>query len=583
MFLTMLGYRSDIEGFTGANWALNVHLKANSIDLFDGLSINPDEGLTRDDTAQMLYNGIQSWMVEYRNLEGNYDGVVYPQPLNGTKANSTVLLEKFKVAKVEGVVVASDIMAIDGNGTTVAGKARLCDVYVAGTHRVDSNGDLIDDVYPVALDNSYLGQRVVLYVKGLNNLAPNAASTQVVGQPIVSLDNTVATTSKRLKDVAAVKSFLSDSGLTINDDGANTAVNGTVTYTEKETVIDNTIPTRAFAVTTDSNVNGTEFTFIDHNGDGVVDYIFKLLPRIAKVTVYNEADKTLTIAGEGAIDFDDIANEADVAKDDIVLYYQMNETFYLSKAETVTGKVESYNDNNKTVSIDGTSYGKSTVTAELSSTDLTIFNAGIDMVGNTYTFYLDNSGNVAAWVLDEGTLGNYALVLACEGSEDVATDVIRKGVVTLLMSDGSEGTFNVNLLASANLFGRTGNTSAKENWMSNELYDQTLVNTLVTYTVGEDGKVTIGNPSVVNTSTSVATATATDRVERATSSYTLGFTTVKVNDSTLFFVRNETVGTSIQYEDEDIYHCGRWRVQHARQPHGEGRPRGDGYPQLRHC
>ena len=92
MILTMLGYRSDIEGFTGPTWAISVQTKGNDIDLFADMLINPDEGLTRDDTAQMLYNGVQSWMVEYRNLEGSYDGIVYPQPLNGTKANSTMLL-----------------------------------------------------------------------------------------------------------------------------------------------------------------------------------------------------------------------------------------------------------------------------------------------------------------------------------------------------------------------------------------------------------------------------------------------------------------------------------------------------------
>ena len=70
MLLTALGYRSEIEGFTGANWAINVQLKANDIDLFADLVINPDEGLTRDETAQMIYNAVQAQEVEYRNLEG---------------------------------------------------------------------------------------------------------------------------------------------------------------------------------------------------------------------------------------------------------------------------------------------------------------------------------------------------------------------------------------------------------------------------------------------------------------------------------------------------------------------------------
>ena len=551
MILTMLGYRSDIEGFTGANWAINVQLKGNDIDLFDGLSINPDEGLTRDETAQMLYNAVQADMVEYRNLEGSYDGIVYPQPLNGVDNDSTVLWEKFKVQKVEGVVVANDIMAIDNRGTTVAGKARLRDIYVGGTHRVDTNGVLLEDVYPVSLDNSYLGQRVVLYVKGLKNLAPNAASTEVVGLPIISQDNTVASTTKRLKDTDAVRSFLSENSLSLPADGvASTVVNGTVTYTDNDTEYGAT-PSRDFAVTSASNVNGTRLTFIDHNGDGVVDYIFKTLPKMAKVTVYSETDKALTIAGEGSIEFSDIANEADVAKDDIVLYYIMNETYYLEKAETVSGKVESYNDNNKTVVIDGTSYGKSTVQVETSGTDLEEYGIEMPMVGNTYTFYLDNNGNVVAWILGEESVGNYALVLS---SDDSGSAVVTKGEVKLLLADGSVVTGNVNLLASANKFADTkdkGSTEAKESAMAAKLADNKMANTLVTYVIGEDKTITIGDPTTVskqfyNIAAGSTYAAPTQPVQRSTASYTFtpvakataSNVTVSVNDSTLFFIRN---------------------------------------------
>ena len=559
MILTALGYRSDLEGFTGANWAINVQAMANSIDLFDGLTINPDQGLTRDNTAQMLYNAVQSWMVEYRNLEGSYDGIVYPQPLNGTKENSTVLMEKFNVVKVEGVVLANDIMAIDNDGeTTVAGKARLSDIYVSGTHRVKDNGDLIDDVYPVALDNSYLGQRVVLYVKGLRDLAPNASTTEVIGTPILSQDNTVATTAARMKDSDAVRSFLSDNGLSLPAGGVTTDdVHGTVTYlhnNEDQVSADGSKFDRTFAVTEASNVNGTEFTFIDHDGDGVVDYIFKTLPKMAKVTVYDADDKTLTIAGEGAIDFDDIANPEDVAKDDIVLYYLMNETYYLTVAETVAGKVESYNDNNKTVTVDGNSYGKSTVSVETSGTDLEEYGIEMPMVGNTYTFYLDTHGNAVAWILGDESVGNYALVLA---SDDSGSAVVTKGEVKLLLGDGSVVTGNVNLLASANKFADTknlGTTEAKEDAMAAKLAGDKMANTLVTYVIGDNGTITIGDPTTASDRYHRITVgdgysfDAGQPVQRATARYTFTETaaaravgdkvTVSVNDSTLFFIRN---------------------------------------------
>ena len=71
MVLCALGYRSDIEGFTGAGWDLNTDRLANEVGLYDGLGhITPSNGLSRDDTAQLVYNGVQAQEVEYRNNYG---------------------------------------------------------------------------------------------------------------------------------------------------------------------------------------------------------------------------------------------------------------------------------------------------------------------------------------------------------------------------------------------------------------------------------------------------------------------------------------------------------------------------------
>ena len=550
MLLTALGYRSEIEGFTGANWAINVQLKANDIDLFADLVINPDEGLTRDETAQMIYNAVQAQEVEYRNLDGNYNDVIYPT------MKGTMLANRFGVIKVEGVVAANDVFAVPGSATTTAGRTRLIDTNTYIT--TGTNGQNVtrnyDGVYNVSVDNDMVGTRIVIYVKFQNALAPNAVNSTVVGTPISSEKNTIAETTKRLKDDSAVRSFLSDNGLTIPSDGvAADDTHGTLFFTENDTD-DTAAVTRAFAVTATSNVNGTELKFIDHDDDGVVDYIFKTLPRMAKITVYNEKDESLTIAGEGSIDFDDIANVADVAKDDIVLYHKVNETYYMEKAETVTGVVEAYN-NNKTVTVDGASYGKSTVSAELSSTDLTEFGAEMPMVGNTYTFYMDNNGNVVAWVLGEESIGNYAIILAADVKN---TANFESASVKLLMADGSVATYDVNLLASANKFGVGGATTAAKEAGMVALFDsvpgdandgQGLNNMIVTYVVGENGKVTIGDPAAVsNTYDSVTagaayTADAT-AVARNVARYTFDNTgagadiSVSVNDSTIFFIRN---------------------------------------------
>ena len=109
MFLCALGYRSDIEKLTGAGWDLNTDTLAMKAGLYEGLDhIVPSDGLTRDNTAQLVYNGVQAQEVEYKNNYGEYSGVIYAQE------NGTMLANRFGVVKVTGVVVANDVFALDG-------------------------------------------------------------------------------------------------------------------------------------------------------------------------------------------------------------------------------------------------------------------------------------------------------------------------------------------------------------------------------------------------------------------------------------------------------------------------------------
>ncbi|MDR0381828.1 MAG: S-layer homology domain-containing protein, partial [Oscillospiraceae bacterium] len=68
MLLVILGYRSDIEIYTGAGWTLRVLSDAQGAGLLDGLEDVTDLGapLTREQAAQMLYNAIFAGMVEYK-------------------------------------------------------------------------------------------------------------------------------------------------------------------------------------------------------------------------------------------------------------------------------------------------------------------------------------------------------------------------------------------------------------------------------------------------------------------------------------------------------------------------------------
>lgn len=71
MLLVALGYDAKIEGFTGADWQINVSKRADQADLFDGLDISGNAALTREQAAQMCLNTLKSPLVEYSNKGGN--------------------------------------------------------------------------------------------------------------------------------------------------------------------------------------------------------------------------------------------------------------------------------------------------------------------------------------------------------------------------------------------------------------------------------------------------------------------------------------------------------------------------------
>ena len=81
MLLVSLGYKSENEGFTGNSWATNVNVRAAQKGLYKGLeSMDTNAALTRDNAAQMVWNALQAYEVEYKtNLVADKDGKLATQ------------------------------------------------------------------------------------------------------------------------------------------------------------------------------------------------------------------------------------------------------------------------------------------------------------------------------------------------------------------------------------------------------------------------------------------------------------------------------------------------------------------------
>ena len=86
MLLVALGYKSDIESFTGSAWEVNVNVKATEKGLYDDLAgLDTSKALSRDNAAQMVWNALQA-------KEVKYDYTLVSE--NGQLVSKTTLLNK---------------------------------------------------------------------------------------------------------------------------------------------------------------------------------------------------------------------------------------------------------------------------------------------------------------------------------------------------------------------------------------------------------------------------------------------------------------------------------------------------------
>ena len=168
MLLGALGYDSDREGYTGANWTVNVIKQAVGIGLDDG---NDDfagsNAVTREEACLYAFNTLQATMVEYENSSTITVGDItitgqgdYSDVTNGTSSEGNI--------EDDGLMQFAeryfrDLTAEDGTGDF--GRPATNWVYDGddlGTYANDADESCVVDDASVALsdlltDNSYLG------------------------------------------------------------------------------------------------------------------------------------------------------------------------------------------------------------------------------------------------------------------------------------------------------------------------------------------------------------------------------------------------------------------------------------------
>ena len=452
MLLVAAGYDAQLEGLTGADWAIKTASLASTLGIFDNLSVATSDPLTRDNAALLIYNALDIEMIQ--KYENGY-AIAFGD-------HRTLLSTKYGVYKVEGVVTGNEWAQLedtDSEDSLATGKTKMDHVKVyksttsntvVGEYEEEKNPVIFNVSTPVDM----LGQTVTMYVRKTTVLA----NSEVLGVYVNGNNNVVKTTADTQD---TMKDFLKGTGLSVDGD--------TAYYVNYGVMKDEAAATKAMGFESGDRFNsvkgktngyGVELTAIDNDNDGEVEYVLYLQETLSQVIAKSDSKETTTLNtfnSNKAIDNEDIVTEADLAEGDLVLTVSYGGRYYVSEPQVITGQMESYAANKEkeqTITVGGTEYHPSYIQYKADTADntyefdvLKCDNGGVEF-DSDYDFILDSNGNVIAYRPSEQGLYDYALVLD-SGYEPGAFASDASGKIKVLLADGTEGVYTLNFSASA--------------------------------------------------------------------------------------------------------------------------------------
>ena len=311
MLLVSLGYNAKAENFTGNTWETNVNVRASQKHLYDGLEkMDTSAPVTRDQAAQMVWNAMQAYVVEYK------DGVVQDKVVGDTKDKITLLYDKYEAYVNVGTL------------TSISGK----DLTITMSKADEADSDLKDVKEFTKLNKDYsalIGQKVkVIFTKSSEVL--NVFATD---------DNTTYTVN--MKDIEEDGDKVKFDGKSYGfDDGSKISV---VTLNVKdEKVVTGEKKDAGYFDTVKNKTATAVVKFVDNDGDGKLN-IAIVTEYLAKEVTYVGSDR-ITAGATYKMADENIAK--DIAKDDYaqISYNMYDDCLDIVKAEVVSDTLNSSKD-----------------------------------------------------------------------------------------------------------------------------------------------------------------------------------------------------------------------------------------------
>ena len=437
MLLVALGYNADNEGFTGNAWATNVNVRASQKGLYEDLeNIDVNAALTRDNAAQMIWNALNAYEVEYKTTlitdsKGQLTSQITVQDKqvqgNDGFVKITLLEDKYESKTATGILTH-----IEWNDTDKEYK------YTIGEDVKNGNVTTPAPTFQSASDFSDLfGMNVkVVYTK-------DKKSNDIKVFGIVPKDSKIL--AKGIMDdieYSDTKEIKVD-GTKYKTDDAVSSLKAQAFNGAKVDLFNSK------AINTDLKPYYT-VNVIDNDNDGKVDVVVYLPVTVAKVTYAGSSSIT---AGKSYKYADE--NIADgIKKDDYVVIVDKantkDEKYSITKAEMITGKIEAIKGTD--VKVDGTWYK-------------TIDGAQKDKysLNDEFTLAVVN-GFVCHAEESDGVISNDKVILVtkADAAKDEGIDAGTQKVKALF-SDGTEKQITVAQVDSKDVQHKTTKNEAAEN------------------------------------------------------------------------------------------------------------------------
>lgn len=438
MVLTAMGYDAEAYHLQGAAWASQTLERArqtNPVKLTEELDdVVMTAPATRDTAAQMIWNGLQAYVVTNKPSQNTSNGEV----TWGWSEGTTKLLEQRYNAHIHTGTFNGDYNT--GNAG-LKGEIDVAGIDIPYDFPIDQIGEEVKVVWKNGARSTSTGLDNKDVIYGVFNTgATRVLRTQMSkvneykdGKALIKIDGT---TYDCLPTVDVITNFDTDAAASkssVNASG-NSALTTFLRY---------------------NSGNPIKFTFDE---DGKIEKAYVTESYVAAVTAINS--ENITMSGVGTLKIADHDIEDGLEKGDIVIVTPLYSTDYSSsdcvatvkKAESITGEVTAYKEN-ESVTVDGKVYKlnyknpknkfgllQNHPDAEINANIIKDFNDGSQnnntYIGEDVELYLSN-GYVMAAVQTSKSANNYSVVLEVKNS-NATSSVFNNLQLQVMGADGTK-------------------------------------------------------------------------------------------------------------------------------------------------